>query len=131
MSDRLDAFLAAHSLKPWRPGITDCCLALADWAIGCGYPDPAAHLRGTYDSAEGFRAIIEATGSVTTLVGSCAAHIDLKRLQEPARGAIGVIGSPTSLHRQFGAIHDGAAWQVRFVGGFSSMVARPLAIWEV
>lgn len=128
----LDAFFSEHTGKVWMPGLgTDCCLALADWAVACGHSDPAAHLRGTYDSEDGFRAIIEAAGSVTALVGSCAAVFGGRRLQEPMRGAIGVIGSPTNIHRQFGAIHDGAGWRVRFVGGFSPMVARPLAIWAI
>lgn len=131
MSDRLDVFFESHALKPWRPGITDCCLALADWAIECGYPDPAAHLRGSYDSEEGFRAIIKAAGSVTALVGSCAAAVGVLRLQEPIRGAIGVIGSPTNIHSQFGAIHDGAGWRIRFGDGFSPpcMAGRQLAVW--
>ncbi|UTV38115.1 hypothetical protein MYG64_07420 [Ensifer adhaerens] len=129
--NRLEAFFEAHALRPWQPGIVDCCLALADWAVECGYRDPASHLRGSYDSEEGFRAIIEEAGSVTALVGSCAACIGLLTLREPAGGAIGVIGSPTNIHRQFGAMYDGASWQVRSFGGFSQMVARPLAIWSI
>lgn len=128
----LDAFFEAHAHKPWSPGfITDCCLALADWAIACGHNDPARHLREAYDSEEGFRAIIEAAGSVTALVGSCADAIGARRLQAPIRGAIGVIGSPANIHRQFGAIHDGAGWRVRSVEGFCPMLARPLAIWSL
>lgn len=132
MVDRLDVFFADHAHKEWSPGlVTDCCLALADWAVACGHADPAAHLRGAYDSEDGFRAIVEAAGSVTALVGSCVAIISGQRLKEPTRGAIGVIGSPTNIHRQFGAIHDGSGWRVRFVDGFSLMVARPLAIWAI
>lgn len=128
----LDAFFAEHALKPWYPGVvTDCCLVLADWAVACGHADPAAHLRSVYDSEEGFRAIIEAAGSMTVLVASCAATIGARRLQQPTRGAIGVIGSPSNIHRQFGAIHDGAGWRVRFDQGFTPMVARPLAMWSL
>jgi hypothetical protein len=131
MADLLDDFFAGHALKPWAPGVTDCCLALADWAIACGHPDPAAHLRGAYDTEEGFRAIIEAAGSVVALVGSCASHIGLQPLEEPMRGAIGVIGSPSNIHRQFGAIHDGARWRVRFKCNFSPAVGSGLAIWRI
>lgn len=127
--DRLDAFFEQHALKPWQPGVVDCCLALADWAMECGYSDPAAHLRGTYDSDEGFQQIIEAAGSVSALVSSCAARVGLQPCREPARCSIGVIGSPTNIHRQFGAIHDGERWQVRFAQGIGPMAAKPLAIW--
>jgi len=129
--DALDAFFADHARKVWSPGVTDCCLAVADWAIACGHPDPAVHLRETYDCEAGFRAIISSAGGVTALVESCAAAIGGRRVNEPMRGAIGVIGSLSNVHRQFGAIHDGAGWRVRFVEGFFPMLARPLAMWEI
>lgn len=130
MERTLEEFLWAYGEKPWQPGQVDCCLFLAAWAVWLGYPDPAAHLRGAYDSEEGFRAIIEQTGSVTVLVGSCASLIRGRRLQRPICGAIGVIGSATNIHRQFGAIHDGERWQVRLKDGIGPMTAQPLGIWS-
>ena len=124
-------FLRVYGEKTWQPGKVDCCLFLAAWAIWLGHPDPAAHLRGVYDSEEGFRAIIEQTGSVTVLVGSCASLVGGKRLQRPACGAIGVVGSATNIHRQFGAIHDGERWQVRLKTGIGPMTAQPLGIWAI
>lgn len=105
-------------------------MVLADWAGWLGHPDPAAHLRGTYDSEEGFRAIITAAGSVPALVATCVPTSG-KRVQNPRHGAIGVIGSPSNIHRQFGAIHDGRGWLVRMHGGFGRMTAKTLAAWEI
>lgn len=131
MERTLTEFLSAYRNKPWRPGEVDCCLFLAAWAIWLGHRDPAQHLRGSYDSKEGFRAIIERAGSVSALVGSCVASIGGKRLQRPLCGAIGVIGSATNIHRQFGAIHDGERWNVRFKNDVGFMTAAPLSIWMI
>lgn len=132
MERTLAEFLRAYGEKPWRPGVdVDCCLFLASWALWLGHPDPAAHLRGTYDSDDGFRLIVNQAGGVAPLVADCAGRIGGRRLQQPACGAIGVIGSPSNIHRQFGAIHDGERWQVRFRNSVGPMVAAPLAIWMI
>lgn len=124
-------FLEPYAVKPWEPGKVDCCLFLAAWAIWLGHRDPAEHLRGTYDSEEGFRRHIEAAGSVIALVGGCVARIKGKPVLRPTCGDIGVIGSATNVHRQFGAIFDGERWIVRFIHSVGPMTARPLAIWRL
>lgn len=124
-------FIADNNARPWNPGQVDCCIVLADWAIWLGRADPASSLRGAYDSDEGFRAIIAAHQGVVPLVASCVASIGGKRIQQPQRGDIGAIGSPTNIHRQFGAIHDGSGWLVRMHGGFGRMTARTLAAWRI
>lgn len=131
MDDQWDSFSCAYAEKPWRPGQVDCCLFLAAWAIWLGYPDPAQHLRGTYDDEAGFRGIIDGAGSVTAVVERCAHSINARRLQRPLCGSIGVIGSSSNIHRQFGAIHDGEGWNVRFINGVHRMIATPLAIWSI
>jgi len=127
----LSEFLADYALRAWSPGSVDCCLFLADWAIWLGHLDPADHLRGTYDSDAGFRRHIEAAGSVVSLVGGCVDRIGGQPVQFPACGDIGVIGSASNIHRQFGAIFDGESWLVRFVQSVGPMTARPLAIWRL
>lgn len=129
-SEKLAAFIADNNRRAWQPGQVDCCMVLADWAAWLGHPDPSAHLRGTYDSDEGFRAIIASHGGVVSLVASCIPRSG-KRIQHPSVGDIGVIGSPTNIHRQFGAIHDGNGWLVRMHGGFGRMTARILASWKI
>jgi hypothetical protein len=126
----LEDFTANHSGKPWQTGRVDCLLTLADWFVWRGHDDAARHLRGTYDSEDGYRALIDAAGGAVPMVEGCAARIGLVRLDLPRLGAIGVIGSETSSHRQYGAIHDGARWLLRADKGFLPMIARPLAIWD-
>lgn len=127
----LAGFIASYEVKPWAPGKVDCCLALAAWAIWLGYPDPAEHLRGTYDSEDGFRAIFVRAGGVVPLVASCAANIGARPVASPQCGDIGVIGSTVSHERQFGAIFDGERWRVRFTNRYGAMIASPLAIWRI
>lgn len=127
----LEGFLAAHAARPWAWGINDCSLILADWAIANGHPDAAAHLRGTYASKDECRAVVEAAGGLVALVGDCVARIDLRPIDRPEVGAIGVIGSRSDMHRQFGSIFDGIDWQWRTASGFVGMKAAPLAIWAM
>jgi len=127
----LQAFLDAYRHKPWAPGHVDCCMFLASWAIWLGHRDPAQHLRGTYNTDEGFRRHIDAAGSVGSLVSCCAKKIGGKRVQRPSCGDIGVIGSTRNIYHQFGAIFDGERWLVRFINGVGPMTARPLEIWAI
>ncbi|PKA40656.1 hypothetical protein CWR43_28180 [Rhizobium sullae] len=106
-------------------------MVLADWAVWLGHEDPAAHLRGMYDTDEGFRAIIATAGGAVPVVQRCVSTTQGKPTTAPTRGDIGVIGSPTNIHRQFGAIHDGEGWLVRMHGGFGRMTAKTLAAWKI
>ncbi|SMF65977.1 hypothetical protein SAMN02982989_3425 [Xaviernesmea oryzae] len=129
--DRLDEFLSWYGSLPWSPGSkVDCCLTLAEWAIWLSHADPAAHLRGTYDSDDGFRAIIAAYQGVVPLVASCLPSAAAPTAS-PRRGDIGVIGARVNPLHQFGAIHDGRGWIVRQKQGFGRMSARTLAAWTI
>jgi hypothetical protein len=125
------SFVEDCGAKPWQPGSVDCCLALAAWAMWLGHADPAAHLRGTYDDEEGFRAIIARAGGVVPVVQACVDRIGGELVDAPVLGAIGVIGSSNSIHRQWGAIFDGECWLVRTRNGFSRLTAPTQAIWEI
>ncbi|MGZ2403888.1 DUF6950 family protein [Rhizobium ruizarguesonis] len=131
VGERLAAFLVQHDTLPWQPGTVDCCLALADWAMWIGHEDPAAHLRGTYDTDDGFRAIISAANGAAPVVEGCVANIQGVPLDAPVTGAVGVIGSRSNIHRQWGAIFDGRRWLVRSRAGFGAVSAPALAIWEI
>jgi hypothetical protein len=96
-----------------------------------GHDDPAGHLRGTYDTDEGFRAIIAAAGGAVPVVAACVSKLAGKPVTRPSCGDIGVIGSPSNIHRQFGAIHDGTGWLVRMRGGFGRMTAATLSAWKI
>lgn len=132
IEEKLAAFLAWDAKREWSPGsVVDCCLALAEWAIWLGYPDPASHLRGAYTAGDGQVDILHSSGGALALVAQCAATIDAVPLHKPSCGAIGVIGSEKCFTRQFGVIHDGAGWITRTKNGYERVVARPLAIWKI
>jgi hypothetical protein len=133
MAGVLNEFIADHLTRQWQPGKIDCLLALADWCIWCGYPDPVAEFRGIYDSEDGFRAIIERAGGVIPLVQGRADSLGLARIDRPEPGAIAIIGSSANIQRQWGAIYDDDAkgWRVRFVDAYPVVKARPLAIWKL
>lgn len=126
----LSRFVATHSALSWAPGSVDCLLTLADWFVHRGHDDAAAHLRGTYDSEEGYRVLIGEAGGAVAMVAGCAASIGLLRIHVQRIGSIGVVGSTNNADRQFGGIWDGSRWLIRAKDGFLPMIARPLAIWD-
>jgi hypothetical protein len=132
VDDQLGRFLSVQRNLPWSPGrVVDCCLALAEWAIWLGYPDPAAHLRGTYVAGQGQLDALDRGGGALGLVSGCASSIGGIAVAVPARGNIGVVGSPSNLRRQFGVIHDGHFWLTRTPTGFERVTARTLAAWKI
>lgn len=123
--------MARHAARPWAWGHVDCSMTLADWVVENGHPDPVAAWRGAYASEDEWRAIVDARGGLFPLVSDLCARAGLSPVAAPAYGAIAVIGSSHIADRQWAAIHDGAAWQVRLESGFVAMTARPLGIWSV
>lgn len=124
-------FLEANEGEPWTPGgKVDCCLALAEWVIWLGYPDPAAHLRGAYQPGQGQIDVLEGNGGAVGLVENCALRIGLTRVEIPQLGDVGAVGSARNITRQFGVIHDGAGWLTRTPSGWSRITARTLAVWR-
>ncbi|WP_026784204.1 DUF6950 family protein [Pleomorphomonas koreensis] len=127
----LEEFLAAYGAREWAPGTTDCCLMLADWALAKGLDDPAAHLRGTYDTEAGFWELIDAAGGLFPVVGDCVAVVGGRRINKPAPGVVAVIGSAAVARRQWGAIWDGTGWRVRDTSGVITVTAPVIAMWEI
>jgi len=127
----LNSFLYANGRKAWEPGRVDCCMVLADWAVWLGWSDPAESLRGTYDDEDGFRRIVELAGGVLGVVSPLVVRIQGRLVDTPEVGSIGVIGSRTNVHRQYGAIHTGSSWMMRSKSGWVSMAARPIAVWVI
>lgn len=127
----LDQFMAQHALLAFEWGHVDCSLVLADWAMANGHADPAAHLRGQYSSEEGWKAIVTGRGGLLPLVADICARAGIAAAHELRRGVVGVIGAPENIDRQWGAIFNGAAWQVRHPSGFAPLRARALGMWMV
>ena len=105
-------------------------LAPADWFIFRGFGDAARDFRGTYSDEAGYRAIVTDHGGLVPIVDTHAARIGLTKINVPRRGSVGVVGSADHIHRQFGAIFDGARWMLRTKDRFEPMIAKPLTIWD-
>jgi hypothetical protein len=127
----LCGFLDAYRRKPWEPAVVNCLMFPAAWAIWLGHRDPVARWRGTFETEDEFKSIIDAAGGCVPLVSEAAAIIGAKRVQHPTCGDVAVVGSHTNIHRQFGAIYDGERWLVRFINSIGPMTAKPLAIWRL
>lgn len=125
-------FIAFDSSRPWTPGgSVDCCLALAEWAIWLGYPDPVLKFRGTYQAGQGQLDMLARHGGALELVRRQAEAIGGRPLAVPKLGCIAVVGSLSKPTRQFGVIHDGEGWITRTPTGWHGIAARALGMWEI
>jgi hypothetical protein len=64
----LTAYIEERREVPFMWGRADCCLFAADWVRLATDLDPAADLRGKYDSALGARRIIKRRGGLAAMV---------------------------------------------------------------
>jgi hypothetical protein len=64
----LTAYIEERREVPFTWGKADCCLFAADWVRLATDLDPAADLRGKYDSALGARRIIKRRGGLAAMV---------------------------------------------------------------
>jgi hypothetical protein len=71
--DLLSKFIEQKRDQPFAWGINDCCLFGANWIELCTGIDPAARLRGTYNSALSGVRVLEKHGG---LIGTIQAHME-------------------------------------------------------
>ncbi|WP_027237833.1 DUF6950 family protein [Leisingera caerulea] len=123
---------------PFIWGETDCMLVLADWIERVRGADPAAHIRGTYDSRGSCQRETGFLRDPVAAVEGCLATIGgLERVQEPRKGDIAVIVVPEADGRvsSCGAVWLGSAWGCKGQNGTTTLkpqaVLRVLAIWSV
>jgi hypothetical protein len=108
----LGDFLRLSASRPFVWGVCDCMLWPADAVLHVTGIDPAADLRGAYDSPRGALALMRARGG---LIGLMAAQLDGLAEQGPGDG-VGVVRAG---RREYGAVivggkpwlkGDGAVW---------------------
>jgi hypothetical protein len=131
MKAALASFLDAQERKIWDPATLNCMLFPAAWAIWLGHRDPVENWRGAFSNEAEYQAIVSAAGGCVPLMGAAVAKIEGRPLAVPVCGAVGIIGSPTNIQRQWGAVFDGNRWLVRFRDNVAPMTARTRAIWEI
>jgi hypothetical protein len=71
--EALAAYIDRKRNEPFTWGVNDCCLFGADWIQLCTGLDPAATLRGTYNSALSGVRVLENHGG---LIGTIQAHME-------------------------------------------------------
>lgn len=123
-------FYAEQRTRPFVWGRADCSLFVADWAMALGHGDPAAHLRGQYETALGCRRLLRKAGGIQSVVGQCAESIGMRPVEDPTFGAIAVIGAADDEWQQWSAIWDGSRWLVKWDDDLVGFSAKPLAIWS-
>ncbi len=110
--DVLAAFVAATRRRPFKWGVLDCLLWLADWLVVLGYPDAAATWRGTYTGRLGANRILAAHGGAVGLI-EAGLRSGLARTATPGTGDIGVVRVLTPRGPELaGAIFSGDGWMV-------------------
>ena len=123
--NRFSAFIAVAAGKPFIHGKSDCALLPADWCRAeCG-TDPAASVRGRYNSEAEWRALADAEGGLPALWRRLGTEAGLEQTASPGLGDIGLV---TLLgYGIFGAIKGSEnRWVVKLdsgiVGGDFAMI---------
>ena len=109
-------------------GGDDCTTFCASWVLAVTGHDAAADLRGTYDTAEGANAIIEAAGGIEELVASRLEAVIIQRVQQPQEGDVGIVEGMTGFDMDgatvkripaicFGPCNGGLLWAVMSARG--------------
>lgn len=76
----LTEFLRSAFAEPFRYGAWDCALTPANWILRLTGRDPAAALRGRYDTALGWRRIAARAGGLTALFAQLAGDAGLAQV---------------------------------------------------
>jgi len=122
IEERLAAFLQRYVGRPFAWG-DDCGLFLADWWQECHGVDPAADLRGTYNSEQEKIAIVHGRGGILRVVSGYAEAVGAERTRELAPGCFGVIRPGV------GAIRTSGYWVVRSPAGIAFL--KEAVAWRV
>lgn len=130
----LTDFLRRASGKPFEWGQSDCSLFLADWWLHIHGSDPAAHLRGTYSTAEQKDVVVAAQRGLQRLLTLIAARAGAQRTRTPNTGDFGLIAAGG---KPYGAICTGrvagkSCWVVRSESGLAFLTnPRILRAWSI
>jgi hypothetical protein len=134
----LQDFLARERRIPWRWGVKDCTLWVADWINERRGIDPAAPYRGQYDNADSCHALLKREGGFMPLVGWRLDEAGLDRTQSPRDGDVGIVSAPISLADRMPvvqtimAIRGSGAWIMRMAPrGFHVEDVPTVTAWKV
>ncbi len=122
MAESLTAYIAATGDLPFIWGKRDCTLWVADWCdLHFGF-DPAASIRGQYNTACGAHRLIgsDLAGFVAPFLASLSAKA------VPVAGDLGVIELSG---RNVAAICSGPFWAIKTKRSVAFLRTDPIIIW--
>lgn len=86
--NELAAFLRASSARPFVWGDRDCALWATAWIAARRGSDPAAYLRGTYDTALGCYRVLRREGGLYSLAVKIARNAGIASTDNPQSGDV-------------------------------------------
>ncbi|ANM12039.1 DUF6950 family protein [Rhizobium sp. N324] len=120
-------------------GGEDCTTWCGSYGLALTGRDPAEAFRGTYNSAEGAHALIDAAGGLALLVGPILTDQGWRRVQQPTTGDMAVIRTLVDfegedpIERDVSALCFGPLWSVlgpAGPGGIAHRKAQLVACWR-
>lgn len=121
-----EAFVAMTADRPWRWGVQDCTIWVADWCVARWGIDPAAAWRGRYDSEAEAEAAIAEAGGLAALVGPTLGFLDARDPRDAQPGDVGII---RAAGREVAAICTGQMWAFRTPAGIGEARCTALRVW--
>ncbi len=123
-----------HPQDPRGAIYNDCTTFCATWVEMLTGNDPAADLRGSYRTAEGAHAIIDAAGGHVPFMHARLQPLGFKRVQHPQDGDIGCVLAPAGMGGEFkeiGAVRFGPLWATLGPVGIVAKRLDHVAIWRL
>lgn len=126
------------SVTPFVWGEMDCMLALADWVEQVTGKDPAAAIRGVYDSRGSCQRETGFLRNPVEAIEACLATIGgLPRVDAPSPGDVAVVmaDNPDGRRSPCGALWMGDCWGFKtdneLYGGRGAITIKPLLVPQV
>lgn len=130
-AEKLATFIPLIAARKFEWAQCDCSLFLADWIQHCTGIDHAAHLRGTYASAEECAVIVRVHGTLVKLVHGLVKDV-ARRVNYFCPGDFGVVRFDGKL---WGALMGlSGRWIIKPHDGIVSLPAdhaRCIAAWRL
>lgn len=127
-------YLAEAARMPWGwggPGRVDCCTYAAGWVMRCGYPDPMAFIRGTYNSERSALRCIRRGGGLVPLWTRGMIDAQVPEADQARIGDVGILRLPTEDGGdECVGLFAGRRWVCRLYRGIVSLPADSLAVWR-
>lgn len=92
-------YLASLRNTRFQPGVLDCGIFLADWAMRCGLSDPIADLRGAYANEKGYLRIIRREGGFVECCSRRLARIGMVETTQARSGDLAIVLAPYAARR--------------------------------